>query len=608
MMLILCLFFLAFVGNFPSTVEPANTAAQWQTVPHYSVDLRGKQSGLYNFTLVNIRRFPGQGIETAAASHFACVESDVFKVQRTRHPRVQLLIIGPPADTLQFIVNDQLNDTIYCLSVRREMTFKMVVSLCQRWLDHFTVQHSQAMCLLYRAGRLETPELFRSLSNFEELEFVRPDGLTLRFLYRLSQRSEKILYVDCNDTDYVWEVKQKFLEFFMEEESVDCKDVSADNLWLTSGERVLSNNDLLRNVLVPREDLAYTLDSQTVGNVTASDTFYVHFQSADAVLVKLNFKADSRKYGKSESFIVISPGTSALDLRKEVSKVIHKEPLSFKMFISGKKIEMNMDLRHFLTSANCTVVVEQRQKICLNVENGSGPEREIAVAMHKYDRVKSLKQHVCSKMAMHSYCVDLHHRNQPLNEETDLRSSRIRHGDTIKAVVRPHRVRVSIRLASGLWEDVVIEDITISTVKQLKVYAQSILTGKTRAHGVQQNHNENSCPRGSVVFKAILNGKLLQDDTTLREAGVGMNARVLMIEVENLCYTAANYGRVPVFFCHAKEDYRPPQRVMVMSDGKNMYLRSELGGSVIICVCAVMMRLTVMINIMMVTVVDIALI
>ena len=266
-------------------------------------------------------------------------------------------------------------------------------------------------------------------------------------------------------------------------------------------------------------------------------------------------------------------------LRHDISKVIHKDPCSFKLFIAGKKMEMDTALESFLRAPNCTVVVEQRPKIQLNVVSKDDGQPSVSdcfpVTMHRYERVEKLKQEVCSRLEIPGYCVDLHHKDVHLDERVDLRSSRLRSGDTVKALVRPNRIRVSVRLRTRVWEDVVVNDTNVATVGLLKAFARNVLAERLSRGRLRQNIHEGSDPLGSSTFSVILGGMLLPDEATLRAAGVEMNSRVVLVEEERLCFTVDPPGRVPVFFSSGRDDYQPATRVMAMCDGKHFYFTGK---------------------------------
>ena len=543
-----------------------------------------QQFGLHYFSVRDIPLSPHRDLKTDAAESFGCTSDEIHEVQLMwRQPQLHLLIVGANKDNLHLIVNHKERKAIDCLVIGRDIS-----GLNKQWLKELLLKQyrSPQACLLRKGRRLDHPDAFLHLQDFEEVDLVRAETVTLRFLHRLSQCSERVFYVECSDTDYVREVKEKFLQVFALE---GCDSGGVGSVWLTCGEKVLPDDELLRNIWNPKVDeLAFSLESERTGvDLTANDTFHVHFQPADAVLVKLNFKSDARKYVTSESVILVSPRANVQTLRHEVSKVIHKDPHSFKMFIVGKKVEMGTVLEPFLKAANCTVVLEQRPKIQLRVVSTAtncqspDPSLPFPVALHRYERVEKLKQEVCSRLKVPGYCVDLHHNNTHLNDHDDIRSSRLRNGDTVNALVLPNRIRVSVRLRSHHWEDVVIDDTSVSTVGHLKAFAQAVLAERssrcksTRQGGCDDtggSHLSDQLKGNSYSFSAVIGGALLADSATLREAGVEMNSRVVLIQSERLGYTVDIPGRVPLFVCTGKDDYRPPDRVMAMCDGRRFYV------------------------------------
>nr|KAG5707064.1 hypothetical protein BaRGS_011775 [Batillaria attramentaria] len=192
--------------------------------------------------------------------------------------------------------------------------------------------------------------------------------------------------------------------------------------------------------------------------------------------------------------------------------------------------------------------------------------------MHKYESVAKLKQEVCNKLQVPFYAVDLKHGNTPLQEQHNLRTSRLRDSDTVQAVVLPNRMRVKVRLFSGHWEDIVVDDLTVSTVRQLKLFTESLV--KQRCASTSGNRYGEHAERGPVStsaslveFSVIFNGRVLSDEDTLREAGVMMNGKLVLVQAEKNCFTAV-CGLVPIFLSHASGMFR---REIVMSDGKMFY-------------------------------------
>ena len=498
-----------------------------------------------------------------------------------------LVILGGSEDDRHVLVNYKEREVLGCLVTGRDTSLTWGLSTCQRWLeDVLGSQHHapQQVCLLRNGQRLDDPQALSHLADFEEVDLVRTETVMLKFLHRVNQRRETAFYVECNDTDYVREAKEKFLKVFDLEEQTEGSAGAGgvDHVWLTCRGRVLPDDILLGTIWDPEvgDERTFSLQSDRSGaDLTATDAFRVHFRPPDSVLVKLNFKSDARKYVKSESVIIVSPGADVQTLRHDISKVIHKDPNSFKIFIAGKKMEMDTALEHFLRAPNCTVVVEQRPKIQLNVVSKDDGQSSVSdclpVAIHRYERVEKLKQEVCSRLEVPGYCVDLHHKDVHLDERVDLRSSRLRSGDTVKALVRPNRIRVSVRLRTGEWEDVVVNDTNVATVDLLKAFAQNILAEKRSQDRLRQDIHEGKDPLGSSTFSVILGGMLLPDDATLREAGVEMNSRVVLVEEERLCFTVDPPGRVPVFFSSGRDDYQPATRVMAMCDGKHFYFTGK---------------------------------
>ena len=498
-----------------------------------------------------------------------------------------LVILGGSQDDLHVLVNYKEREVLGCLVTGRDTSLTSGLSTCQRWLeDVLGSQHHapQQVCLLRNGQRLDDPQALSHLEDFEEVDLVRTETVMLKFLHRVSQRCEKAFYVECDDIDYVREAKEKFLKVLALEEQTEGSAGAGgvDHVWLTCGGKVLPDDKLLKTIWDPEvgEERTFSLQSDRSGaDLTATDAFRVHFRPPDSVLVKLNFKSDARKYVKSESVIIVSPGADVQTLRHDISKVIHKDPCSFKLFIAGKKMEMDTALESFLRAPNCTVVVEQRPKIQLNVVSKDDGQPSVSdcfpVTMHRYERVEKLKQEVCSRLEIPGYCVDLHHKDVHLDERVDLRSSRLRSGDTVKALVRPNRIRVSVRLRTRVWEDVVVNDTNVATVGLLKAFARNVLAERLSRGRLRQNIHEGSDPLGSSTFSVILGGMLLPDEATLRAAGVEMNSRVVLVEEERLCFTVDPPGRVPVFFSSGRDDYQPATRVMAMCDGKHFYFTGK---------------------------------
>ncbi|KAL8564691.1 hypothetical protein ACOMHN_004184 [Nucella lapillus] len=550
----------------------------------YCVDLRGKMPGMHRFSF---RKIPQdseeQNIKRDVSAHFRCRDDEVFETDSVRHPRIPLLIVKGSDQELVLIVsfkghNDQ--EGIGCFTCSRDISLNSALIMCKTWLwETFSIPSSSQVCLLQDGERLDQPYPFRCLREFDKLELVRVDTLMLKFVCRLSQQCEQTFHIDCYDTDYVHEVKKKFFQVFLKEQAKPAETArNSEDVWLTNGDTVVPPNKLVRAVMNPG-DAQYTLGSMLSEEANTSDTFHVHFPPTDPpVLVRLNFKADSRKHLTSESVLLVSPSLTTTEiLRQEVSKVIHKEPLSFKMFISGKKIEMATVLGPYLQTPSCTVVVEQRPQIELKVEHELACETPVAnlpVNIHRYERVLKLKQHVCSQLDLPGYCIDLQHNNTRLDELNDLRSSRLRNGDTVKALVLPNRIRVRVRVESNHWKEVVVNDVTVTTVEQLVAYAQAAIAEKScrerggQTSGQDSDHGGHS---GVTTFKAIHRGQFLPPSATLREVGVAMNSRVLVLQEKSFCYTSSCLGRVPIFMGRFGTHYQPPVRVMAMCDGSRVY-------------------------------------
>ncbi|XP_070174366.1 uncharacterized protein [Littorina saxatilis] len=550
------------------------------------LDLRMKPQGLYAFALnaISHRRDtdPTQDqFKSDVAEAFGCRQDIIHVVQRKRQPCVPLYIIGADMQNLHLIVDQPDHGMTSCLVTDHGTSLAAMLNMYQQWLGAKHGGHtSPKISLLRNGGRLDQGAEFQ---DFDEVDLVRAETLTLKFLQRVNQRTAKIYFVECEDTDYVKEVKEKFLQAFCEEENVENAIGATYNMWLTYGEQIMPDDEMLRTLWTQSNVDEFSMDSLAV-DLASNDTFHVHFQPPDAVLVKLNFKSDTKRYMKSESVILLSPRSSVAEMRNEIAKAINKEPHSFKIFISGKKIEMDTVLEPFLRSPNCIVVVEQRPKIQLSVVDvaANGSFGGFSVSLHRYEGVERLKQEVCRQLEVPPYCVDLQHNTSPLQEQNDLRASRLRHGDTVNALLLPNRIRLSVRLASNQWEDVVVDDVTVSTVEQLKGYVEFILLKRS----LEQQNRRQSTPgleetthattqQKTFVTSVIVKGILLPDCSTLREAGVEMNCRVVVIQEEKLCYTVDPPGRVPLFLGSGRDNYQPPQRVMAMCDGKKFYFTSS---------------------------------
>ena len=562
------------------------------------VDLRMKQYGLHPFSLKSSVHSLHQDLKGDASAYFQSSREEICEIRWARQPHVPLLILGGNRDNLHLIINYNEHNIPGCLVIGRDASLSSGLSMCQQWLEEMSgsQHHAPRACLLRLGKRLDDPQAFSHLHDFEEVDLVRAATVMLKFLHRRSQCSEQAFYVECSGTDYVREAKESFLQAFAHEDHDEGAVGGIDHVWLTCGETVLPDDELLRNLWNPTvNQLAYSLESERTGaDLTATDALHVHFQPPDAVLVKLNFKSDARRYAKSESVILMSPGADVQTLRHEISKVIHKDPNSFKMFIAGKKVEMNTMLEPFLEAPNCTVVVEQRAKIRLNMVCTTGCQSSdpscFPVDMHRYERVEKLKQEVCSRLEVPGYSVDLHHKNNYLNELDDLRGSRLRSGDTVKALVLPNRICVSIRLRSSHWVDAVINDAHVTTVEDLKEFALAMLEERSSQCRPRQGSHatvgvQHSDPDCISTFSVILGGVLLSDSATLKEAGVEMNSRVVLVEEEKRCFTVAPPGRVPVYISSDKNNYQPPSRVMAMCDGKQFYFPSKFLLDFLLCVC-----------------------
>lgn len=538
-------------------------------------DVTDKYTGLHRMHLADLEKDMNGSFKISAAACFSCKEESVQEITvKTRmHGEVAAVVIGVRETFSYFFVqqNLDLEPCFMFLILQREADMQEGVRVCHRWLmgeQKMTRQAAAAHCLLSQTQRVtETDKyLSRQINNFEMLYLVRAEPVTIKIIHGLDAFSEKVYYIDCMDTWSVKEVKEQFLQLYRQENQVTA-DISA--VWFSSTEKVIPDDEFLKW----QEQLVGIDEADTIEmDCSWNNTIFVHFQPADSVAVKVHYKSDARRsmHMKSERVMVIWPYTTTRDLRQEIAKIIHKDPNALKLFINGRKIETDTDLEHLLTSPNCAVVVEHHKKITVTVDAaafGNQSSQTLVVQMHKYESVAKLKQEVCSKMQVPPYMVDMTRGNVLLQEQEDLRTCRLRDTDTVQAVVLPNRVCLKVRLGSGQWKDVVVDDFTVSTIGQLKAFAESLIgRGRTtNSSDAKQEYTASTQLHYSIIF----NGKMLHDDDTLRESCVTMNSRMLMISTEKRCFTAV-CGRVPIFVSLGLTNSQL-RREMVMSDGQKFY-------------------------------------
>ncbi|KAK7098185.1 hypothetical protein V1264_002537 [Littorina saxatilis] len=192
--------------------------------------------------------------------------------------------------------------------------------------------------------------------------------------------------------------------------------------------------------------------------------------------------------------------------------------------------------------------------------------------LYKFDSVSALKQEICKKVHVVEYCVDLQGHSLPLLDEESLQICRIRDGDLVQATILRHRIRVKIHISGYALVNVMVDDSCDTTVGGLKEFVHSQLE---RQPGTQQVETTSASGEvtghSDVDLTVIYRGNALPDGVTLAEAGVVMDAKLQVVTIEKLCYTAAAVsGSFPIFFCN--QDGGLIRRRTAMSNGEKIFL------------------------------------
>ena len=424
------------------------------------------------------------------------------------------------------------------------------------------------------------------LPSLSEVEIVRNTPLLWRICHRYKFLCDKRYHVECRTIDTIEDVKQKFLDLYNAAELTE--GLTADHICLTQQNKLISDKllkETVASVVTPSRSsgdvviLSQHNASLRVGvdggsGMVCIEDVFVHFQPQDAANVEIVFKTHSRHAAGVGTLIVVSPQISASDLRDEVSKVVGKERNSIRISVGTSKLGRRTRLSEALSAAGGRVSVTLKAKITLHVHVVRSPapsdddETDFSVRVYSYDLVQALKAELFRLTGAPEDSVDLYFEGRPLSEDDTFSENRIRDKDSLEARLFPNRLRLSVRMPSRRWLDLLVNDCFAFTVGHVKAFAQNLDGHETvRECELIAIVNDRVASDNETLAKTLYSRSLTLGDFT---TGLCCTPKLVLVEVENLCFTSAtaHRGTFAVFSSTASAWF---QQFLVMFNGESLF-------------------------------------
>jgi hypothetical protein len=538
-------------------------------------DLRTKDSALES--IVALPQKPEEAAKLLGCEHV--VELKVLDMRT--------IVMGLNTDFCLFV---KAGSAVYCMKFRERPTTQAVINEVQTLGLQRSPRSSRAMymqmfesrspkpkpskiplCLLHNNKPLEAADL-KELPSCCILELALNMTMEWRVSHRFTLFCDKRYFLRCSTTSSMARIKELFLSVYGHVENTE--GLSADSVWFTQENKVITDqllnktfaavlNRCLDGSESSSEDKA--LLAVATGADAAVIEVFVHFQPQVAICLEVEIKGEKDESKLvSNPVVILSPQASAKNVREEVSKVARQEPISLRIFVGTLKLCSAIDLGKALNAPGCRIYVTPKTKILLTVwvvrcppgpDSQADDDESYDMPVYSYGFVKTMKRDLSFKLGVPLYQIDLFLQSQPLTDSKSFSENRVKDRDHLQAKVFTNRKEVHVRMPNRRWYDLLVDDCLSMTVSDIKAFARTV-------DGVDNFHDSEvtAIVHDHVVSDSDALGKILKDSCPV--------PRLLLVRIENRCFTASCTGKLAVLQSGFGPDGAAVnQHVLAMSDG-----------------------------------------